>query len=209
MKKRQRLILVVDDDRETLKLLDRGLELEGYGMVVATDGSLALDLLERHAPDLVLLDVIISGVDGFQILASIRERSEIPVIMLSAMPGVLPLREAISLGADDYVRKPVRIVELMARIKAKLRRAGVVPFAFGREVDEDTSEGGTVAIKTAIRFPSDMVVVFDGRGSQMPEYQGQYEEKKGSILRDAPPGAIFGYLFDYGAEFQVVSRKEW
>jgi CheY-like chemotaxis protein len=209
VKRRQRLILVVDDDRETLKLLNRSLELEGYEVVVATDGGSALDLLERHAPDLVLLDVVISGIDGFQVLTSIREQSEIPVIVLSTMPGVLPLREAISLGADDYVRKPVRTMELMARIKAKLRRAGTVRSAAGWVMDDDTPEGGAVAIRTAIRFPSDMVVVFDGRGSQIPEYQGQYEEKKRSILRDAPRGAIFGYLFDYGAEFQVVSRKEW
>jgi len=64
-------------------------------------------------------------------------------------------------------------------------------------------------IKTAIRFPNNTVVVFDGKGSQIPKYQGRYKEKRGSILKDAPPDAIFGCFFDYGAEFQIVSKKEW
>jgi len=64
-------------------------------------------------------------------------------------------------------------------------------------------------IKTAIRFQNNMVVVFDGRGEQIPEYQGQYEEVKGSILKDASPDAVFGHWADYEAEFEVVSIGEW
>ena len=64
-------------------------------------------------------------------------------------------------------------------------------------------------IKTAIRFPNNMVVVFNGKGGQIPKYQGQYKEKRCSIIKDAPPDAIFGYFFDYGTEFQIVSREKW
>ena len=121
--KKQRLILVVDDDQEMLKMLNRSLELEGYNVVLAEDGNSALTLLEAHRPDLVLLDVVMPGLDGFQVLDLIRQRSEVPVIMLTVMREVTSLRDAITLGADDYVKKPVRITELLARIKAKLRRA--------------------------------------------------------------------------------------
>ncbi len=64
-------------------------------------------------------------------------------------------------------------------------------------------------IRTAIRFPNNMVAVFNGRGEQIPKYQGQYEKVKESILKDAPPDAVFGYFFDYGTEFKIVSREEW
>jgi len=129
VKKQQQLILVVDDDQEILRVLNRSLETEGYDVVLATDGRSALALLEEHVPDLVLLDVVMPGIDGLQVLAHIRERSEVPVIMLSVMREVTSLRDAIALGADDYMRKPVRISELLARIKAKLRRAeqGILP----------------------------------------------------------------------------------
>ena len=64
-------------------------------------------------------------------------------------------------------------------------------------------------IKTAIRFPNNMVVVFNRKGEQIPKYQGPYEAKREDILKDAPPDAIFGYFFDYGTEFQLVSREDW
>ena len=121
--KKQPLILVVDDDQEMLKVLNRSLETEGYNVALAEDGSAALTMMEESRPDLILLDVVMPGLNGFQILDLIRQRSEVPVIMLSVMREVTSLRDALTLGADDYVKKPVRINELLARIKAKLRRA--------------------------------------------------------------------------------------
>jgi DNA-binding response OmpR family regulator len=115
-------ILVVDDDREILGILNRTLELEGYDVAIAADGRAALALLEEYRPDLVILDIIMPELDGFQVLNLIRQRSNIPVIMLTARCEITTLRDALALGADDYVRKPFRIRELLARIKAKLRR---------------------------------------------------------------------------------------
>ncbi len=122
MKKRP-CIMVVDDEQAVLRLLSRTLEPEGYGVVVAADGRSALELLEEHYPDLVILDIMMPGLDGFQVLNLIRQRSNVPVIMLTARCEVTALRDALSLGADDYVRKPFRTQELLARIRAKLRRA--------------------------------------------------------------------------------------
>lgn len=122
MKKRQR-IMIVDDDGEILKMLGRTLELEGYDVSTAADGSSALTQMDKHQPDLVILDIMMPDMDGFQVLGLIRQRCNVPVIMLTARCEVTTLRDAIVLGADDYVRKPFRMRELTARVKAKLRYA--------------------------------------------------------------------------------------
>ena len=122
--KKHTCIMVVDDEQAILGLLSRTLEPEGYGVVLADNGGAALELLEDCRPDLVILDIMMPGLDGFQVLDLIRERSDIPVIMLTARGEVTTLRDALSLGADDYVRKPFGRGELLARIRAKLRRAG-------------------------------------------------------------------------------------
>ena len=121
MKKRQ-LIFAVDDDRETLRMLSHILELEGYDVITAADGQTALALLERK-PDLVILDIMMPGLDGLQVLNLIRQRSNVPVIMLTGRGEMTAVRDTLGMGADDYVRKPFRPRELIARIKAKLRRA--------------------------------------------------------------------------------------
>ena len=121
MNKKQ-LILAVDDEPDILRLLNRILESAGYDVALATNGALALDLLEKSHPDLVLLDIRMPELDGFQVLGLIRQRSAVPVIMLTANRDVTAVRDALGLGADDYVRKPFRTPELLARIRAKLRR---------------------------------------------------------------------------------------
>ena len=124
MKKRPH-IMVVDDDLEMLRLLERTLELEGYGVTIAANGVSALMLFRDREPDLVILDIMMPGPDGFQVLDSIRQRSNVPVIMLTAKYEVTLPEKALGLGADDYVRKPFRPLELVARVQAKLRRADI------------------------------------------------------------------------------------
>jgi DNA-binding response OmpR family regulator len=119
---RQR-IMVVDDDQEMLKLLNYTLRREGFDTVVMADGDSALTLLAEIKPDLVILDTMMPGLDGFQTLDLLREHSNVPVIMLSARHEVASLQKALFLGADDYVAKPISTRSLIARIQAKLRRA--------------------------------------------------------------------------------------
>ena len=116
-------IMVVDDDQDMLKLLNHTLKLEGFNAIVVTDGDSALTRLEEINPDLVILDIMMPELDGFQTLELIRERSNVPVIMLSARSEVSTLQRSLSHGADDYVRKPFSTRALIARIRAKLRRA--------------------------------------------------------------------------------------
>jgi len=122
MNNRQR-IMVVDDDQNMLRILNRTLELEGYDAIVVADGNSALSLLENISPDLVILDIMMPEPDGIRTLELIRERSNVPVIMLTSMNEERTMERSLSLGADDYVRKPFSTKSLIARIRAKLRRA--------------------------------------------------------------------------------------
>ena len=115
-------IMVVDDDHEMLRMLNRILKMEGYDVAVADNGRLALALLEKHMPDLVLLDIMMPELNGFQVLDLIRQRCNIPVIMLTGRCEVTTLQKSLDLGADDYVKKPFSTRELLARIRAKLRQ---------------------------------------------------------------------------------------
>ena len=123
MKNRQ-CIMVVDDEPEIRKLLECSLEPEGYKVLLVSGGKPALALMKKHEPDMVILDITMPGMNGFQFLKLMRQHSNVPVIMLTGNIEVTALRDALSLGADDYVRKPFQLKELLARIRAKLRRAG-------------------------------------------------------------------------------------
>ena len=116
-------IMVVDDDVAIVKMLERILRLEGYDVITAGDGKAALLLLEKAKPDLVILDIMMPGLDGVQVLQLMRERSNVPVIMLTARDEDFSIKQTLELGADDYVKKPFRTPVLLARIQAKLRRA--------------------------------------------------------------------------------------
>jgi DNA-binding response OmpR family regulator len=120
--KKHPCIMVVDDEQVILNLLSRALEPEGYSVTTVDNGRTALNLLEEYGPDLVILDIMMPGLNGFQVLDLIRQRSNVPVIMLTGRTEVAILRDALVLGADDYVRKPFHTQELRARVKAKLRR---------------------------------------------------------------------------------------
>jgi len=115
-------ILVIEDEQDMLLLLRRILESEGYRVVLATDGVYGMALLKEAKPDLVLLDIMMPGPDGYDTLASIRQYSNVPVIMITAKRETEALQKALGLGADDYVKKPFRPAELLARIKVKLKR---------------------------------------------------------------------------------------
>lgn len=116
-------ILAVDDEQYVLQLLKRTLEPEGYAVTLAADGNSALARLREHTPDLVLLDIRMPDLNGYQVLERIREQSDVPVIMLTGVLEPTAVQQSIGLGADDYIRKPFRPQVLLARIEAKLRRA--------------------------------------------------------------------------------------
>ena len=115
-------ILVVDDDLHICELLKLYLENENYTVYVANDGQSAVDIFAAKAPDLVLLDIMLPKMDGWQVCREIRKSSSVPIIMLSAKGETFDKVLGLELGADDYVTKPFEAKEVMARIKAVLRR---------------------------------------------------------------------------------------
>ncbi len=116
-------ILVVDDDLNICELLKLYLENEGYTAYVANDGQAAVDMFNEKSPDLVLLDIMLPKIDGWQVCREIRKTSSVPIIMLTAKGETFDKVLGLELGADDYVTKPFDSKEVMARIKAVLRRA--------------------------------------------------------------------------------------
>lgn len=115
-------VLVVDDDLNICELLKLYLENEGYTVFTANDGKTALNLFEQKSPDFVLLDIMLPKMDGWQICREIRKTSSVPIIMLTAKGETFDKVLGLELGADDYVTKPFDAKEVMARIKAVLRR---------------------------------------------------------------------------------------
>ncbi|MDR7415484.1 MAG: response regulator transcription factor [Armatimonadota bacterium] len=115
-------ILVVEDEPEIARLLRSYLEREGYTVVLARDGEAALRAFEEVSPDLVVLDLMLPRLDGWQVMRGIREASRVPVIMLTARDGVEDKVTGLELGADDYVTKPFSPREVVARVRAVLRR---------------------------------------------------------------------------------------
>ena len=130
-------IMVVDDDRNICELLRLYLEKEGYDTVVASDGAAALEAFDAAKPDLILLDVMMPRLDGWQVCREIRKKSQCPIIMLTAKGELFDRVLGLELGADDYVVKPFEAKEVMARIKAVLRRSGVSAEKKARIVEYD------------------------------------------------------------------------
>ncbi len=117
-------ILVVDDDKNICELLRLYLEKEGYNVVLSYDGEEAVTKFDTFHPDLILLDIMLPGLDGWQVCREIRKKSQVPIIMLTAKGETFDKVLGLELGADDYVVKPFDTKEVVARIKAVLRRIG-------------------------------------------------------------------------------------
>lgn len=150
-------IMVVDDDRHIGELIRLYLEKEGYQVLTCQRGDEALAAFRTNPPSLVLLDIMLPGMDGWQVCRAIRQISRIPIIMISAKDETFDKVLGLELGADDYVTKPFDPKELTARVKAVLRRAA-----------------GNVDNEKAISFPGLMInldnyeILYEGRKVEMP-----------------------------------------
>ena len=117
-----RKILIVDDEKAIVDILNHNLKREGYETVVAYDGEEAISLYEKEKPDLVLLDVMLPKMDGFSVCKNIRQSTNIPILMVTAKEDIVDKVIGLELGADDYITKPFSVREVIARVKANLRK---------------------------------------------------------------------------------------
>ena len=138
-------VLVVDDDGLIRRMLERTLAAEGYGVVSAPDGGAALAAVERSAPDLVVLDVAMPGLDGLAVCRRLRAKGlSLPILLLTARDAVPDRVAGLDAGADDYLVKPFAPDELLARVRALLRR--------GREPDESTTREQHGDFRVVVQF---------------------------------------------------------
>lgn len=135
-------ILIVDDERPISDIIKFNLTKEGYDTVTAYDGRTALTLFEEEKPDLVILDLMLPELDGLEVAKTIRKTSHLPIIMLSAKDSEFDKVIGLEIGADDYVTKPFSNRELLARVKAHLRRTETIEAA----VSEEAVVGGRKTI---------------------------------------------------------------
>ncbi|MCD8118213.1 MAG: response regulator transcription factor [Lachnospiraceae bacterium] len=157
-------IMIVDDDENIAELISLYLTKECYETKIVTDGSLALSEFPLFAPDLILLDLMLPGVDGYQVCRELRKQSDVPIIILSAKGEVFDKVLGLELGADDYIIKPFDSKELVARVKALLRRVNLAPKPSSADEVQDPSVSYpdlTVNLK-------DYTVIYYGRKLDMP-----------------------------------------
>jgi DNA-binding response OmpR family regulator len=118
-----RTIMLVEDDQDTIEILQLYLEQEGYESVVALDGVEALESVKRFNPDLIILDLMLPKLGGLEVCRDIREESQVPIVMLTARLEEESRRASFDLGADDYISKPFSPKEVVTRVKAVLERS--------------------------------------------------------------------------------------
>ncbi len=180
-------VLLVDDDKKLLPLLERGFRYEGFEVLAAPTGEEGLNLARTRAPDVVILDIGLPVLDGFEVCRHLRRHVDVPIIMLTARDEVVDKVSALNLGADDYVTKPFAFDELVARVRALLRRRG--PSQAGRLSFEDLTcdvntreaeRAGRPITLTAREF--DLLVCFLRHPRQV-------------LMRDALLQKVWGYEF--------------
>ncbi|MFM7745458.1 MAG: response regulator transcription factor, partial [Actinomycetota bacterium] len=154
------VVLIVEDEESFVDALRVGLAREGFRVQVATDGQAALDLFDIIRPDLVLLDVMLPKVSGIDVCRQLRKRSQVPIIMVTAKGAEIDTVVGLEVGADDYITKPYRLRELVARMRAVMRRA---PLDRAGELTEGALVVGDVQLD-----PDQHEVIIRGERASLP-----------------------------------------
>ncbi|HNR95402.1 MAG: Alkaline phosphatase synthesis transcriptional regulatory protein PhoP [Chloroflexi bacterium ADurb.Bin180] len=198
-------ILIVDDDAPNVKMISFLLREEGYDVVSVDNGPAALELVDRERPDLIILDVMMPHMDGFEVCRRIRQRLDVPIIFLSAKGETADKVTGLQLGADDYLAKPFEPAEFMARVKAVLRRA-----------DSSTADEAQTKLtvgELSLEPLSNRVLFADGRKVDLTpiEFRLLYclMRNAGRILsHDLLMNAVWGYDYEgYSNQIAVYMHR--
>ena len=191
------IVLLIEDEPEIADLLRMAFEREGFRLVHTTDGESGLERMRDRDPRAVLLDVGLPGIDGFEVCRRIRAVSDVPVIMLTARDTEIDAIVGLEIGADDYVTKPFSVRELVARVKAVLRRSEETPVSRAViHIDDFVIDGG----RREVILPDERVVRPTAREFDLLWYLAEHAGlvlSRGQILE-----AVWGY--DYFGETRTV-----
>jgi len=141
-------ILVVDDELSIRQILETRLSIRGYNVILASNGEEALYLFRKESPNIVILDLMLPKIDGYEVCVKIRKESQVPIIMLTALGDISDRVMGLELGADDYVMKPFSPKELEARIRAVLRRTNLKQSDLNLSLNQNVLQFGTLLIDT-------------------------------------------------------------
>ena len=141
-------ILVVDDETSIRQILETRLSIRGYKVILASNGEEALYMFKKESPNLVILDIMLPKIDGYEVCSEIRKKSQVPIIMLTALGDISDRVIGLELGADDYVMKPFSPKELEARIRSVLRRTDSSNIVTEKRTNESRLQIGTLVIDT-------------------------------------------------------------
>lgn len=192
-----RTVLVIEDEPALSESIRYSLEREGYDVITADDGASGLDLARNEAPDLVLLDLMLPSMHGLDVLRTLRTKSSIPVIILTAKDSEADKVTGLELGADDYVTKPFSMRELVARVGSNLRRSGIVD-----DTDEVILTGGDIELDVARHQVTVRGEAAALRPKEFAVLQMLMERKGKLVTRDALISEVWG--FDYYGDTKTL-----
>ena len=187
-------ILVVEDEERIRQFLQRGLGFEGYRVEAAADGPAALELARDNPPDLVLLDLMLPGMDGLEVCRRIRAVSDVPILMLTAKEAIDDRVAGLDAGADDYLVKPFAFDELMARVRALLRRAQPAQPQVFRFAD--------LELDTGTRQGRRNDVIFDLTAKEYELLELFMRHPRQVLTRDVIFDHVWNY--DFGGESNII-----
>ena len=190
-------ILVVDDEPTLVATLKYNLERDGFQVVTAEDGESALNLARSHRPDLVLLDLMLPGLDGFQVCRILRREMQAPILMLTAKGDEIDKVVGLELGADDYVTKPFSMRELLARVRALLRRADIRP-----EGEREVLTSGDLSLDLAKREATRSAQAVPLKPKEFELLAFFMRNRQRAFTREQLLNQIWGY--DYAGDTRTV-----
>ncbi|HLA17987.1 MAG TPA: response regulator transcription factor [Dehalococcoidia bacterium] len=190
-------ILVVDDEPTLVATLKYNLERDGFQVVTAEDGESALNLARSHRPDLVLLDLMLPGLDGFQVCRILRREMQAPILMLTAKGDEIDKVVGLELGADDYVTKPFSMRELLARVRALLRRADIRP-----EGEREVLTSGDLSVDLAKREATRSAQAVPLKPKEFELLAFFMRNRQRAFTREQLLNQIWGY--DYAGDTRTV-----
>ena len=197
-------VLVVDDEVAILQTLRYNLEKNGYVVCVAGDGRQALSVVEIEKPDLILLDIMLPSLDGIEVCREIRRRSNVPILMLTAKGQEIDKVLGLEIGADDYITKPFSIHEVIARIRAHLRRAN----AAVHHEHPPVLSGGDVRLDVGSQSVTKRGSAIDLAPKEFGVLQVLLENKGRVVTRQALLDRVWGFDF-YGDQQTVNVHIRW